>query len=56
MLGNYPNKALKSGAIYSDLVDFDFVEVKVLSRALSRSMNSSMIRRAFWVLAEPCAL
>jgi 4,5-dihydroxyphthalate decarboxylase len=30
MLGNYPNtKALKSGAIQSDLVDFDFVEVKV---------------------------
>jgi len=28
MLGNYPNtKALKSGAIRSDLVDFDFVEV-----------------------------
>jgi len=30
MLGNYPNtKALKSGAVRSDLVDFDFVEVKV---------------------------
>jgi 4,5-dihydroxyphthalate decarboxylase len=30
MLGNYPNtKALKSGVIRSDLVDFDFAEVKV---------------------------
>jgi hypothetical protein len=30
MLGNYPNtKALKSGAVQSDLVDFDFVDVKV---------------------------
>ena len=28
MLGNYPNVApLKSGAVHSDLVDFDFVEV-----------------------------
>jgi 4,5-dihydroxyphthalate decarboxylase len=30
MLGNYPNtKPLKSGAVRSDLVDFDFAEVKV---------------------------
>ena len=30
MLGNYPNtEALKSGKLKSDLVDFDFVEVKV---------------------------
>ena len=30
MLGNYPNtEALKSGKLPSDLVDFDFVEVKV---------------------------
>jgi 4,5-dihydroxyphthalate decarboxylase len=30
MLGNYPNtKAIKSGATKSDLVDFDFAEVKV---------------------------
>ena len=30
MLGNYPNTAaLKSGTLHSDLVDFDFVEVKV---------------------------
>ena len=30
MLGNYPNVAsLKSGAAHSDLVDFDFTEVKV---------------------------
>ncbi|HZC55372.1 MAG TPA: hypothetical protein VE396_04895 [Xanthobacteraceae bacterium] len=30
MLGNYPNVAsLKSGAVHSDLVDFDFTEVKV---------------------------
>ena len=30
MLGNYPNtKALKSGGVRSDLIDFDFAEVKV---------------------------
>ena len=33
MLGNYPNtKALKSGALHSDLVDFDFVEVKIANQ------------------------
>src|SRR4051812_9392987 len=30
MLGNYPNTvALKNGKLHSDLVDFDFAEVKV---------------------------
>ena len=38
MLGNYPNtKAIKSGAFRSDLVDFDFVEVKVANTCSSRS-------------------
>ena len=30
MLGNYPNtEALKSGKLHSDLIDFNFAEVKV---------------------------
>ena len=30
MLGNYPNtQALKSGKLHSDLIDFDFADVKV---------------------------
>ena len=38
MLGNYPNtKAIKSGAIQSDLVDFDFAEVKVANSLFKRS-------------------
>ena len=30
MLGNYPNtEAVKSGKLHSDLIDFDFADVKV---------------------------
>jgi len=48
MLGNYPNtKPLKSGAITSDLVDFDFVEVKV-----ANNLFKSVVRDAKYDLAE----
>src|ERR1700716_2582258 len=48
MLGNYPNtKPLKSGAIKSDLVDFDFVEVKV-----ANNLFKSVVRDAKYDLAE----
>lgn len=48
MLGNYPNtKALKSGAVKSDLVDFDFVEVKV-----ANNMFKHVVRDAKYDLAE----
>ena len=48
MLGNYPNtKLLKSGAIKSDLVDFDFVEVKV-----ANNLFKSVVRDAKYDLAE----
>jgi 4,5-dihydroxyphthalate decarboxylase len=48
MLGNYPNtKALKSGAVKSDLVDFDFVEVKV-----ANNMFKHIVRDARYDLAE----
>jgi 4,5-dihydroxyphthalate decarboxylase len=48
MLGNYPNtKPLKSGAIKSDLVDFDFVEVKV-----ANTLFKSVVRDASYDVAE----
>jgi 4,5-dihydroxyphthalate decarboxylase len=48
MLGNYPNtKALKSGAIRSDLVDFDFVEVKV-----ANNLFKQVVREAKYDVAE----
>jgi 4,5-dihydroxyphthalate decarboxylase len=48
MLGNYPNtKALKSGEIKSDLVDFDFVEVKV-----ANSLFKKVVREAAYDFAE----
>src|SRR5712691_5692326 len=48
MLGNYPNtKAIKSGAFRSDLVDFDFVEVKV-----ANNLFKSVVRDAKYDLAE----
>jgi 4,5-dihydroxyphthalate decarboxylase len=48
MLGNYPNtKALKSGAVRSDLVDFDFVEVKV-----ANNLFKQIVRDARYDVAE----
>ncbi len=48
MLGNYPNTMpLKSGAVRSDLVDFDFVEVKV-----ANSMFKGVVRDAKYDVAE----
>ena len=48
MLGNYPNtKALKSAAVGSDLVDFDFVEVKV-----ANSLFKQVVRDAKYDVAE----
>src|ERR1700720_3972808 len=48
MLGNYANtKALKSGAIGSDLVDFDFAEVKV-----ANSLFKQVVREAKYDVAE----
>jgi 4,5-dihydroxyphthalate decarboxylase len=48
MLGNYPNtKALKDGALKSDLVDFDFVEVKV-----ANNLFKSVVRDAKYDLSE----
>ena len=48
MLGNYLNtKALKSGAIRSDLVDFDFVEVKV-----ANNLFKQVVRDAKYDVAE----
>ena len=48
MLGNYPNtKAIKSGAVRSDLVDFDFVEVKVANQLFKQ-----VVREAKYDLAE----
>src|ERR1700704_4001661 len=47
-LGNYPNtKPLKSGAITSDLVDFDFVEVKV-----ANNLFKNVVRDAKYDVAE----
>src|SRR6516165_9521181 len=48
MLGNYANtKALKSGEVTSNLVDFDFVEVKV-----ANNMFKSVVRDAKYDLSE----
>lgn len=48
MLGNYPNtKPLKSGEIHSDLVDFDFVDVKV-----ANTLFKQVVRDAKYDVAE----
>ena len=48
MLGNYPNtKPLKNGAIRSDLVDFDFAEVKV-----ANNLFKAVVRDAKYDVAE----
>ncbi len=48
MLGNYPNtKALKSGAIHSNTVDFDFAEVKV-----ANNLFKNVVRDAKYDVAE----
>ena len=48
MLGNYPNTApLKSGAVKSDLVDFDFIEVKV-----ANNFFKQVVRDAKFDLSE----
>jgi 4,5-dihydroxyphthalate decarboxylase len=48
MLGNYPNtKPLKSGAVRSDLVDFDFADVKV-----ANSHFKEIVRDAKYDVAE----
>ena len=48
MLGNYPNtKALKSGAVRSDLVDFDFAEVKV-----ANNLFKQIVREAKYDVGE----
>jgi 4,5-dihydroxyphthalate decarboxylase len=47
-LGNYPNtKALKSGEIRSDLIDFDFVEVEV-----ANNLFKKVVREAAYDFAE----
>src|SRR5262245_20017239 len=48
MLGNYPiTKPLKSGTVRSDLVDFDFVEVKV-----ANNLFKQVVRDAKYDVAE----
>src|ERR1700751_1980692 len=48
MLGNYPiTKPLKSAAVHSDLVDFDFVEVKV-----ANNLFKQVVRDAKYDVAE----
>jgi len=48
MMGNYPiTKPLKSGAVPADLVDFDFVEVKV-----ANNLFKSVVRDAKYDVAE----
>src|SRR4029077_13952029 len=48
MLGNYPiTKPLKNGAVRSDLVDFDFVEVKV-----ANNLFKQVVRDATYDVAE----
>jgi 4,5-dihydroxyphthalate decarboxylase len=48
MLGNYPNtNALKSGAVRSDLIDFDFAEVKI-----ANSLFKAVVRDAKYDVAE----
>jgi 4,5-dihydroxyphthalate decarboxylase len=42
MLGNYPiTKSLKNGAVRSDLVDFDFVEVKVANNLFKQVVRDA---------------
>ena len=48
MMGNYPNTApLKSGAMKSDLIDYDFCEVKV-----ANNLFKSVVRDAKYDVAE----
>ncbi len=48
MLGNYANVApLKSGAVPSDLVDYDFAEVKI-----ANNLFKQVVRDAKYDLAE----
>ena len=48
MMGNYPNtQALKSGAVRSDLADFDFVDVKVANNQFKQ-----VVREAKYDVAE----
>jgi 4,5-dihydroxyphthalate decarboxylase len=48
MLGNYPNTApLKSGAVGSDLIDFDFAEVKV-----ANNLFKAVVRDTKYDVAE----
>jgi 4,5-dihydroxyphthalate decarboxylase len=48
MMGNYPNTApLKSGAVRSDLIDYDFCEVKV-----ANNLFKSVVRDAKYDVAE----
>jgi 4,5-dihydroxyphthalate decarboxylase len=48
MMGNYPNTApLKSGAVRSDLIDYDFCEVKV-----ANSLFKAVVRDARYDVAE----
>jgi 4,5-dihydroxyphthalate decarboxylase len=48
MLGNYANVApLKGGAVHSDLVDFNFAEVKI-----ANNLFKQVVREAKYDLAE----
>ena len=48
MLGNYPNTAaLKNGKLHSDLVDFDFAEVKV-----ANNLFKQIVREAKYDVGE----
>jgi len=48
MMGNYPNTApLKSGAVKSDLIDYDFAEVKV-----ANNLFKAVVREARYDVAE----
>ncbi len=48
MMGNYPNTApLKSGAVKSDLIDYDFAEVKV-----ANNLFKAVVRDARYDVAE----
>ena len=48
MIGNYPNTAaLKSGRFHSDLVDFDFADVKVANNHFKQ-----IVREAKYDLGE----
>ena len=48
MMGNYPNTApLKSGTVRSDLIDYDFAEVKV-----ANNLFKAIVRDAKYDVAE----